>query len=172
VLKDYAAEEGVEKRRSGGMTAIALANIALGVLEILNGLFQLIGSLVLIHELLRLSVFEMPAARLLFPFMLIATGIVGLVAGIGILSLRPSARTLTLVFGGLLIVSAVCSFFVVPIISSIGSYDIRSISAAGLARLILFGVLYVALPVAYSILLFVIFSRSDWKAAIAKDRGA
>jgi hypothetical protein len=161
----------VEKRRSGGLTAIAVANIALGVLEILNGLFQLVGSLVLIRELLRLGVFEMPAARLMFSFMLIATGIVGLVAGIRMTALRPSARTLTLVFGGLLILSAVCSFFVVPIIASIGSYDIRSISTDGLARLILFGVLYVALPVAYSVLLFVIFSRSDWRAAFAKDRG-
>lgn len=162
----------MEKRRSAGMTAIAVANIALGALEILNGLFQLLGSLILIHEFLRLGVFEMPAARLMFSFMLIATGIVGLVAGIGILALRPLARTLSLVFGGLLTLSAVWSFFVVPIIASIGTYDIRSISTDGLARLILFGAIYVALPAAYSILLFVIFSRSDWEAAFAKDRGA
>ena len=49
--KVIAQEESVEKRRSGGMTAIAVLNITLGVLEIINGLFQLIGSLVLIYEL-------------------------------------------------------------------------------------------------------------------------
>ncbi len=164
--------ESVEKRLSGGMTATAVVNIALGLLEILNGLFQLLGSLILIRELMRLGVFEKPPARLIFSLILVATGIVGLIAGNRMIALRPSARTLSLVFGGLLIVSAVCSFFVVPIIASIGTYDIRSLSAASLARLILFGVIYVALPVVYSIFLFVVFSSSGWKAAFSKDRGA
>lgn len=162
----------MEKRRSGGMTAIAVVNIALGLLEILNGLFQLLGSLVLIRELMRLGVFERPPARLMFSFMLVATGTVGLIAGIGVIALRRSARTLSLVFGGLLILSSVWSFFVVPIVASIGTYDIRSLSADGLARLILFSVIYVALPVVYSIFLFVVFSSPNWKAAFSKDRGA
>jgi hypothetical protein len=170
--KVIAQEESVEKRRSGGMTAIAVLNITLGVLEILNGLFQLIGSLVLVYELVRLGVFERPPARLFFSFMLVATGIVGLVAGIGVLALRPSARPLSFVFGGLLILSSVCSFFVVPIIASIGTYDVRSLSAEGLARLVLFGIIYVVLPVSYSVFLFVVFSRADWRATFAKGRTA
>lgn len=165
--KNMQQEESVEKRRSAGMTAIAVLNITLGALEILNGLFQLLGTLVLIYELLRLGVFEMPAARLMFSLLLMATGIIGLIAGTGMLTLRPSARALSLVFGGLLIFSSVCSFFVVPIIASIGSYDIRSLSIEGLERLVLFGVLDVVLPVSYSIVLFVVFSRSDWKATFA-----
>jgi hypothetical protein len=167
--EDYATEESVEKRRSGGMTATAVFNMALGVLEILNGLFQLIGALVLIRELLRLGVFEGPPARLIFSLLLLATGIVGLVAGIGVLARRPSARTLSLMFGGLLILSSVCSFFVVPIIATIGTYDIRSLSTEGLVRLVVFALIYVALPVSYSIFLFVVFSRSDWRAAFARD---
>ncbi len=162
----------MEKRRSGGMTAIAVLNIALGVLEILNGLFQLIGSLVLIRELVRLGVFERPPARLLFSFLLVATGIVGLIAGIAMLALRPSARALSLVFGGLLILSAVCSYFTVPIITTIGTYDIGSLSTESFVRLVLFGVIHVVLPVSYSIFLFVVFSRSDWKATFAKGRAA
>ena len=160
------------KRGPLTMTAFAVLNITLGVLEILNGLFQLIGSLVLVYELVRLGVFERPPARLFFSFMLVATGIVGLVAGVEVLAPRPSARPLSFVFGRLLIFSSVCSFFVVPIIASIGTYDIRSLSAEGLARLVLFALSYIVLPVSYSSFLFVVFSRADWRATFAKGRAA
>jgi hypothetical protein len=162
----------VARHRTGGMTAIAVLNIILGVLEILNGLFNLAGALVLIHESLRLDVFELPAARLMFSVLVLATGIVGIVAGIGMLALHSWARALSLVFGGLLILLAVSSYFIVPIIGSIGTYDIRSISADGLARLIIFSLVDVAFPVSYALLLFAVFSKPSWKTAFAKGETA
>jgi hypothetical protein len=150
------------------MTTIAVLNIVVGVIVILSGLFQLLGALALFWELLRMGIFDPPAIRLLFSFLLLATGIVGLIAGLGMLSLRPSARGLSLVFAGLLVVSAVLSCFLVPIIASIWTYDWRSISAAGLARLIVFCVVYVVLPVSYAFLLFIVFGR----AASGRQLGA
>jgi hypothetical protein len=93
-------EASVERHRTGGMTAIAVLNIILGGFVILNGLFHVLGYLVLMYELLRLGVFEIPLARLAVSLPILATGIVGLIAGIGIFRLRPWARTLSLLFGG------------------------------------------------------------------------
>jgi hypothetical protein len=159
-------------RRTGGMTAIAVLSIILGVLEILNGLFQLAGTLVLIYEYLRLGVFELPAARLMFSLLILATDVVGIIAGIGILRLRPWARTLSLMFGGLLILSAVSSYFILPIIATIGTYALSSISAEGLTRLIIFSLIEVVLPVSYAPLLFAVFSKPTWKTAFAKGETA
>ena len=149
------------------MTAIAVLDIIFGVVGFLAGLFNLLGAFVLFWELLRLGVFEIPMARLTFSLLLLATGIVGLIAGLRTLALRPSARTLNLVYAGLLIASAVVSYFTVPIIGTIGTYDIGSISAEGLARLIIFGFIYVAFPVPYSAVLCAVFSMPAWKAAFA-----
>ena len=162
----------MEKQRTSGMTTIAVINIVVGVIVILSGLFQLLGALALMLELFRMGVFELPAIRLLFSFLLLATGIVGLIAGIGMLSLRPSARELSLVFAGLLIFSAVLSCFTIPIIASIETYDLGAISAGGLARLIIFCVIYVVLPMSYALLLLVAFGRSAWKSAFAKGEAA
>ena len=158
----------MDGRRTGGMTAIAVLNIVFGGLGILSGLFQLIGALALLYGLLRLGVFEIPVVRLTFSFLILATGVVGIIAGIGMFALRPSARGLSLVYGGLLIFSSVCSFFIVPIIASIGAYNIGSIGGYDLARLIIFSTIYVILPVLYSILLFLVFYRPAWKTAFAK----
>ena len=158
----------MERHRTGGMTAIAVLNIIFGGLGILNGLFNVLGALALMRELLRLGVFEIPVARLTFSLLTLATGIVGLIAGIGIFALRPWARALSLVYGGLLILSSVFSFFIVPILASIGTYDIGSIDAYGLARLIIFSVIYVVFPVPYSLLLWVVFCTPAWRTTFAK----
>jgi hypothetical protein len=76
------------------------------------------------------------------------------------------------VYAGLLILSSVVSYLAVPIIATIGTYDIGSISADGLIRLIIFGAIYVALPVPYSILLCVVFYKPAWKATFARGRTA
>lgn len=165
----------MEKHRTGGMTAIAVLTIIFGGLGILSGLFHVLGSLVLMYELLRLGVFEIPIAStysLPFSLLVLATGIVGLIAGIGMFALRPWARELSLVYGGLLILSSVFSFFTLPIIATIGTYDIGSISASGLARLIIFGVIYLVLPVLYPLLLCVVFFSPAWKITFAKGRTA
>ena len=158
----------MDRRRTGGMTAIAVLNIVFGGLEVLNGLFQLLGSLVLMDELSRLGVFQIPIARLTFSLLILATGVVGLIAGVGMFALRPWARALSLVYGGLLISSCVFSYFTVPIITTIGTYDIGSIDADNLARLIIFSAIYVVLPVLYSLLLCAVFYRSTWRTAFAK----
>jgi hypothetical protein len=158
----------VDKHRTGGMTAIAVLNIIIGAIVILAGLFQLLFALTLTYELLRLGAFELPAMRFMFAFLILATGIVGLIAGIGMLSLRPSARGLSLVFAGLLIVSAALSYFLIPIIASIGTYDLASISAEGLVRLIIFCVVYVVLPVSYALILFVVLNTRAWTKCNAR----
>lgn len=158
----------MEKFRTSGMTAIAVLNIILGGIGILNGLFLLLGAFYLMSELSRLGVFSIPTARLAFSLLILATGVVGIIAGIGIFRLRPWARALSLVYGGLLILSSVLSYFAVPIIATIGTYDIGSISADGLVRLIIFGAIYVVLPVPYSLLLCVVFCKPAWKTTFAE----
>ena len=162
----------MERDRTGGMTAMAVLNIILGGIGILNGLFLLLGALYLMSELLRLGAFYIPIARLAFCLLILATGVVGLIAGLGIFRLRPWARALSLVYAGLLILSSVVSYLAVPIIATIGTYGIGSISADGLIRLIVFGAIYVALPVPYSILLCVVFYKPAWKATFARGRTA
>jgi hypothetical protein len=146
---------GVESDRAGGMPATAALNIIVGGLEILAGLFQLLGAIVLMLELFRQGVFHIPMARLAFSLLVLATGIVGLIAGVGLFSRRTSARPLSFVFAGLLIPSAVLSCFAIPIIASIGTYDFGSLPASGLARLTLFAAIYVVVPVLYSLVLCV-----------------
>jgi hypothetical protein len=152
-------EMNVEKHRTGGMTAIAVLNFILGGIGILNGLFLLLGVFYLMSELLRLGVFSIPTTRLAFALLILATGVVGLIAGIGVFRLRPWARALSLVYAGLLILSSVLSCLSVPIIATIGTYDISSISADDLARLIIFSAIYVILPVPYSLVLCVVFYK-------------
>jgi hypothetical protein len=100
---------------------------------------------------------------------ILATGAVGIIAGIEMLARRCWARRLSLVFGGLLILSCAFSFLMVPIIASIGTYDLGSLSAYDLTRLIIFIVAYVALPVSYGHLLCIVFQTRKWKAAFATD---
>ena len=56
----------MERRRTGGMTAIAVLNVIFGGLGILNGLFQVLGALALMYELLRLGVFEIPLEGVMY----------------------------------------------------------------------------------------------------------
>jgi uncharacterized membrane protein (DUF2068 family) len=158
----------VERHRTGGMTAIAVITIVFGCLETFAGLFQLLGTLALMLELLRQGVFAIPMARLAFALLVLATGIVGLIAGIGLFSPRPWARTLSFVFAALLILSAVFSFFNVPIIASIGSYDIGSLAAYDLVRLIIFCGIYLVVPAFYALLLCATLFNPAWRSNFAK----
>ena len=162
----------MEKRRTRGMTAIAVLNVVFGGLGILNGLFQLLGAFALMYELLRLGVFEIPIARSTFSLLILTAGVVGLIAGIGMFALRPWARPWSLAFSGLLILSTVSSFFMVPIIASIGTYDVGSVTAYDLVRLVIFSAIYIAIPVIYAPLLFVVFYKPAWKTAFAKGSAA
>jgi hypothetical protein len=157
----------VDKQRAGGITAIALLNIVVGGLEMFAGIFQLLGVTFLMLELARQGVPGIPMARLSFSLLVLATGIVGLVAGIGLFSLRPSARTLSFLFAGMLVLSAVLSWFTIPIIASIGTYDIRSIGAGSLTRLIIFCAVYVVVPVLYSLVLSTTLNSAALRNAFA-----
>jgi len=162
----------LERHRTRGMTAIAVLNIVVGGLVVLGGLFQLGFALVLTYELFRVGANEIPMARVAFSLLLLATGAAGIVAGIGMFAPRSWARPLSLAFGGLSILSAALSCFMVPIIASIGTYDLASLSAANLARLTIFVLVYVVLPVSYSVVLFVVFYRPAWRAAFARGATA
>ena len=157
------------KHRTAGMTAIAVLNMISGVVTILAGLLNLLGVLYLLQQQLRLGVFESPTVRGTFTLLLLATGIVGLTAGFAMLAPRPWARTASLVYAGLLIASAVFACLVVPILATIGTYDMSAISASGLVRLAIFSVIYVVFPVPYSVVLCVVFCRPAWKATFAKS---
>jgi len=158
----------VERHRTGGMTTIAVVNIILGGIGIVNGLYLVLGCLVLMYQLSRFGIFEIPVVRSAFVLLILATGIIGLIAGIGILRLRHWARTWSFVNAGLLIVSCVGSFVAVPIIATIGTYDLGSIDAGGLTRLLIFVAIYVAIPVPYSLLLCMMFLKPAWRTNFAK----
>ena len=119
----------VERRRTGGMTAVAVLNILFGSLGILNGLFFLFVLLALMREMLRLGVFDIAVARTAFVVVALASGIVGVTAGGGILALRPWARPLSLAYACLLIACCALSYVSVPIIASIGTYDLRALDS-------------------------------------------
>ena len=158
----------MERQPMAGMTAIAVLNIIFGGVGIFAGVFNLLGFLALLSELSRLGAFELPATRLTFSLLMLATGAVGLVAGFAIFARRLWARTLSLAYAGLLILSSVFSYTIVPIIATIGTYDISSIDSIGLARLIIFGVIYVIFPVPYSIVLCVVFLAPASKVKFAR----
>ena len=158
----------MERHRTGGMTAIAVLNIIFGGFEILKGLFHALGAIVLMLELWRVGAFDIPAGPVAFSLQLLATGIVGLVAGIGLFRLRSWARELSLVFAGLLILSCALSFLTLPILASIGSYDVGSLTSSDLARLTLFVVFHAVFPMSYALLLCVVFHKPAWKTAFAK----
>jgi hypothetical protein len=162
-------EASVERRRTGGMTAIAILNIILGGFVILNGLNHFIVSYILMYELWRLGVFSIPVARLAVSLLILVTGIVGLVAGIGITRLRPWARALSLVFGGLFIFSSVVPF-AAAIVASYGASDAANFTASDVIRVIITSTIYVAIPVLYSLILFTVFYKPAWQATFAKGR--
>jgi hypothetical protein len=149
------------------MTVIAVLNIVVGGIEILAGLFPLRGA----YEW-GVDLFVIPAALVAFALLVLAAGVVGIIAGIGMLRLRSWARRLSLAFSGLLILSAggllmlisIFTPFIMPIIASIGSYDPISDPAA----MIPFTVTYLVLPVSYAFVLCVVFNRPAWRATFAK----
>ena len=153
------------------MIAVAVFNICFGGLVILMGLFLALGVMAFTLELLRLGGgFEIPVARAAFAILVLATGIVGLVAGIGMLKPRRWARAASLAFAGLLIMSCVLSFFAVPAIASIGTIgtaDLHAIDAFDLVRLALFVAIFIAIPVIYAPILCLVFNTPAWKTAFA-----
>ena len=162
----------MDRHRTGAMTVIAVLSIIVGGVEILAGLFPLRGALDMMDHEWRTVIVVIPAALVAFALLVSATGVVGIIAGIGMLRLRAWARRSSLAFGGLLILVplgvlmliAVFTPFIMPIIASIGSYD----PSSDLVAMIPFTVVYVVLPVAYSLVLCVAFSRPAWRATFAK----
>jgi uncharacterized membrane protein (DUF2068 family) len=146
------------------MTALAVLNIVFGGLGIASGLLRVPRSIVLMYESWRLNVLMFSTTSgALIALLILAAGVVGLIAGIGIFALRPWARTLSLVYGGLFVFSSVVSF-AASIVSSHGAYDVTII--------MILVVMYVAIPVAYALVLFLAFQRPGWKATFADGSAA
>lgn len=163
-------DTSVEPRRTGGKIVVAVLNMIFGSIGSLNGLLLVAVMVTVMRRLAELGVLQIQMARSAFAILALATGALGLIAGIGVFLLRPWGRTLSLVYGGLLIVIGVLSRFLVPIIASIGTYDAHAVDTTGLVRLIVFGAIYIALPVIYAPLLFIAFNRPRWKTTFAKGR--
>src|ERR1700719_2108583 len=85
----------LERHRTGGIIVIAVLNIVVGGIEILAGLFALRGA-----SEWRVALFVVPAALVAFALLVLAAGVVGTIAAIGMLRLRSWARGLSLVFAG------------------------------------------------------------------------
>jgi hypothetical protein len=154
------------------MTVIAVLNIVVGGIEIVAALFPLRNALVWMYDEWQTVIFVIPAALLVFALLVLAAGVVGIIAGIGMLRLRAWARRLSLMFSGLLILVSVgllmliAAFtpFIIPVIASIGTHDPTTDSAA----MILFTIVYLALPVLYACVLCAAFRRPAWHATFAK----
>lgn len=157
-------ETDLEQHRTGGMTVIAVLTIVVGGIATLAGLCQLVD----VPDLLRVGDIFILVARAAFGLPILAAGVVGIIAGIAILALRSWARAVSLVFGGLLflmpvlllILMSVFTPLIIPVLASIGSYDL----SAGNPGLILFAGIYVALPVSYAVVLCVVFRKPAWRA--------
>jgi hypothetical protein len=159
----------VERHRTGGMTAIAVLNMVVGGVGILNGLYLDLGAVAVMYELLREGVFSIPLGRLSFALLVLATGIVGVVAGIGLLRTHRWARPVSLVYAGLLILLSIGSYLTLPILATIGTYNLAELGAPGLTRLIIFSTINILIPVPYAVILCVVFCKSARKTAFAKD---
>jgi hypothetical protein len=162
-------EMNLERHRTGGMTVIAVLNIVVGGIAILAGLSQLLGALYDKWE----GIFAIPAGIVAFGLLILAAGIVGIIAGIAMLGLHSWARRLSLAFGGLLIMvvggvlilAAVFTPFIIPVIAAYGTYDLDPLRSHDLT---LFAVIYAVLPVSYALVLCVVFRTPAWRATFAK----
>jgi hypothetical protein len=151
----------VQRRRTAGMTALAVLNILFGALGILSGLLRVLQSLALMYQLWLLDVLGFFAARpalALLALLIVATGVIGVVAGVRIFALRPSARASSLAYAGLLALSSVLCF-----IAALMTYPL----AVDATTLTLFVATYLAIPLPYALVLFLAFRRPAWKAAFA-----
>jgi hypothetical protein len=165
-------DTNVERRRTGGMTAVAIVNMIFGGIGILNGLLLVAVMVTLLREEARLGVLEIQVARSAFAITALATGFIGLISGIGIFILRPWGRMLGLAYGVLLLVICVLSFFLVPLIASIRTNGFHASDTTNFVRLIVFGTIYAGVPVIYAPLMLFAFSRPTWKAAFSKDNAS
>jgi hypothetical protein len=158
----------LERDRTGGMTVIAVLNIVVGSIESFAGSVQLLD----VHELWRLGDTIIVVARVGLGIPALAAGVVGIIAGIAMLTLRPWARVLSLAFSGcltlmsvlLLILTSAFTPLIIPVLASIGSYDLSATNAG----LTLFAVSYLALPLSYALVLSVVFRKSAWRAMFAQ----
>jgi hypothetical protein len=162
----------LEARRTGGMTVIAILSILVGGIEILAGVFPLWSALDMIYYEGWTVIVAIPAGLIAFALLLFAAGTVGGIAGLGTFRLRSSARRLSLMFGGLLLLvpigclMLISAFtpFIMPIIASIGSYD----PSVDRVAMIAFAVVYLGLPAFYAVVLFIAFNRPAWQATFAR----
>ena len=97
------ARNEMKARRTGGMTAVAVVNIVLGSFVLLTGLFAII-----LGQSGIISAPQADTAVLIGIGLLSAAGgVIGVIAGIGVLKLRPWGKAMTILFVVLWIVDSV-----------------------------------------------------------------
>jgi len=137
------------------MTVIALLNMVFGGYGMIVGLYGVTLAHAMFSSSLRMSAFSQLLHLLIvalgFSVLVLATGIIGLVAGISIFSLRPWARALSLLYGALFVVTGITS----SVINNVASPD-QSMVLAIATTLVIY------LP--YPIILYVVFYKPTWKA--------
>src|SRR5215471_14105664 len=97
------------------MTVIAVLNIVVSVIEILAGLSPLWSAFDMAYYEGWSVIIAIPAGLAAFALLLVTTGIVGIMAGIGTLRLRPWARRRSLMFGGLLLLTFIAMWMMIAI---------------------------------------------------------
>jgi len=147
------------------MTSIAALTTVLGSLILLDGLQRVMHTVLAVIDLLRYGAIDYPAGAfravglLILPnCLMLGTGIVGLIAGIGIFILRPWARSVSLVFGALSVVSLILPYVGV-FIFNYGGYGPFNVGTLDL--------LCFVISVGYSIAIFVIVDKRAWTIALA-----
>jgi hypothetical protein len=114
---DTLQERPVGRARSGAVTGVAVANFLLGILEIVQGVFLLVGAGVFgsagrlpgAPAEFRQAAGVLAALAVMLAVVSILMGLLMELAGWGLLARRPWARSLTLVLGGLAVLAALAS---------------------------------------------------------------
>lgn len=145
--------------RTGGMTAVGVLDIILGVFVLLQGLFVIL----LGHGLLP-ATFADPESALGLAIIIalglvaLTAGVIGLVAGIGVFKLRPWGKAMSLLFAALWVADSVGAMI---LFAARSSAETESTDING-------RVVAILLRSAYLVVLAALFAKPSWKAAFRR----
>ena len=149
------------KARTGGMTAVAVLNFVFGGWAVLQGL----STTLVTHALISRSGEADPRSLLLILLALlrIGCGIVGIIAGIGILRILPWGRTMSLFYAWFYI--AIGLIVSLMVLLQAGS------NAAGTGP-VMWSVLVALLDLIYPVTLIFLFRKPSWKQTFSMSSQA
>jgi hypothetical protein len=155
----------MQQHRTSGMTATAFLTTIFGGLVLFNGLWRAIHTVSGVSDLWREGALDYPAGNILAVALLVlpnllmlAAGIVGIIAGIGTFLLCTWARLLSLAFAALSAVLPVASYAGVILF-----WDGAHVTP----RFGIFNMICSVIAVFYSVVLFVAFNKRAWKITFA-----